>query len=215
MKLILLMLTVAAAAFFFSAKRAKEASSTPSSWVKEPPLINLSPNYINLIFLGFRNVYDNFVSIWAIHYLASNDHSVYDLDQLEDLLLKISAKEHRRETLYMFSCFVLSQLGRPESCVPIINAGIEMLPHSWRLPLTLGFIYMEDLNDNSKAAIYYSACAERENSPTYVKSVARKLAARDEASLEDLENSLAEVLQIPEDSDLYKILKERNEEKEE
>ena len=195
--------------FWLTANKSSEAYERPESAVREPPLINLSSRTISMLFLGFKHIYDDFISIWAVHYLANPDPSIYDLDQLDKMLKKIAISRQRRETTYIFSCFVLSQLGRPESCPAILEIGMQVLPTSWRIPLTLGFIYTDDLNDPRKAAIYYNVCSEREFSPSYIKSVARKLAVRGGTTLEELEHSVAEVLGISEDSELYKVVKQK------
>ena len=211
MKLFIKLLVFAAAAGFFwvTAVHSHEAYKRPDSEVREPPLINLSSRTIAMLFLGFKHVYDDFLSIWAVHYLASPNPSIYETDALEKMLMKIAISRQRRETTYIFSCFVLSQLDRPQACPPILELGMEVLPGSWRIPLTLGFIYTEDLNDPRKAAIYYNVCSEREHSPSYIKSVARKLAQRGGTTLEELDSSVAEVLGISEESELYKILKRK------
>lgn len=205
----LMVLIAAAGLFWVTAVHSHEAYKRPESEVREPPLINLSSRTIAMLFLGFKHVYDDFLSIWAVHYLASPDPSIYDVDALENMLRKIARSRQRRETTYIFSCFVLSQLDRPQACPPILELGMEVLPGSWRIPLTLGFVYTEDLNDPLKAAIYYNVCAEREYSPSYIKSVARKLAQQGGTTLEELDSSVAEVLGISEDSELYKILKRK------
>ena len=205
-----LLVFVAAAGFFWvTAVYSYEAYQRPASEVREPPLINFSSRTIAMLFLGFKQVYDDFLSIWAVHYLASPDPTIYDVDALEKMFNKIAQSRQRRETTYIFSCFVLSQLGRPQACPQILELGMEVLPSSWRIPLTMGFIYTEDLNDPRKAAIYYNVCSEREHSPSYIKSVARKLAQRGGTTLEALDSSVAEVLGISEDSELYKILKRK------
>ena len=205
----LLMLIAAAGLFWVTAVHSHEAYQRPDSEVREPPLINLSPRAIAMLFLGFKHIYDDFISIWAVHYLASPNPSIYDVDALEKMLRKIALSRQRRETTYIFSCFMLSQLDRSQACPPILEIGMEVLPGSWRIPLTMGFIYTEDLNDPRKAAIYYNVCSEREYSPSYIKSVARKLAQRGGTTLEALDRSVAEVLGISEDSELYKILKRK------
>ena len=205
----LLVLIAAAGLFWVTAVHSYEAYKRPDSEVREPPLINLSSRTVAMLFLGFKQVYDDFLSVWAVHYLASPNPSIYDVDALEKMLKKIALSRQRRETTYIFSCFVLSQLGRPQACPPILEIGMEVLPGSWRIPLTMGFIYTEDLNDPRKAAIYYNVCSEREHSPSYIKSVARKLAQRGGTTLEALDSSVAEVLGISEDSELYKILKRK------
>ncbi len=205
----LLVLVVAACLFWVTAVHSHEAYKRPDHEVQEPPLINLSARVISVLFLGFKQIYDDFLSIWAVHYLASPNPSIYDLDALERMLHKIARSRQRRETTYIFSCFVLSQLGRPQACPPILELGMEVLPNSWRIPLTLGFIYTEDLNDPRKAAIYYNVCSTREYSPSYIKGVARKLAQRGGTTLEALDHSVAEVLGISKESELYKILKRK------
>ena len=205
----LIVLVATAGLFWVTAVHSHEAYKRPEGEVSEPPLINLSSRTIAMLFLGFKHIYDDFLSLWAVHYLASPDPTIYDLDALEKMLNKIATSRQRRETTYIFSCFVLSQLGRPQSCPPILELGMEVLPTSWRIPLTLGFIYTDDLNDPRKAAIYYNVCSEREYSPSYIKSVARKLAQRGGTTLEALDSSVAEVLGISEDSELYKVLKRK------
>lgn len=205
----LLVIIVAASLFWVTAVHSHEAYKRPDSEVRDPPLINLSSRTIAMLFLGFKHVYDDFLSVWAVHYLASPDPSIYDIDALEHMLSKIARSRQRRETTYIFSCFMLAQLGRPQTCPVILELGMEVLPGSWRIPLTLGHIYAEDLNDPRKAAIYYNVCAEREHSPNYIKNVARKLAQRGGTTLEQLNTSVAEVLGISEDSELYKILKRK------
>lgn len=195
--------------FVLTSTRAREATQLPDSFVNYPPLIDIPERYISLMFLGFRNMYENFLAIWTTHYLVSPTVEDYDLDQLDKMFKKVANVRHRREYLYMLSCYVIANLKRPESCVDIITAGMERLPESWRLPLVLGSIYMEDLDDPRRAAIYFNVCSERENSPDYIKNVARKLAERGNTTLDALEHSVADVLGIPEDSDLYKIIKRR------
>ncbi|MDE3269845.1 MAG: hypothetical protein OYH77_06140 [Pseudomonadota bacterium] len=203
------LVVVSVLCFVLTSTRAREATSLPDSFVRTPPLVDIPERYVSMMFLGFRNTYENFLAIWTTHYLVSPTVEKYDLDQLEKMFKKVASMKHRREYLYMLSCYVIANLKRPEACVDIITAGMERLPESWRLPLVLGSIYMEDLDDPIKAAIYYKVCSEREHSPDYIKNVARKLAEQGGTTLDSLERSVADVLGIPEDSDLYKIIKRR------
>ena len=203
------LVVVSVSFFVLTSTRAREATKLPDSFVNNPPLVDIPDRYISMMFLGFRNIYENFLAIWTTHYLVNPTIEKYNLDQLDTMFKKVAKVRHRREYLYMLSCYVIASLKRPESCVDIITAGMERLPESWRLPMVLGFIYMEDLDDPRKAAIYYNVCSERENSPKYIKNVARKLAERGNTTLDTLEHSVADVLGIPKDSDLYKIIKRR------
>ena len=204
-----LLIVLAVSFFAITALKAREAERLPDSFVRDPPLIDMPTDILSMVFLGFRNVYENFVSIWAVHYLAAPDVTVYDVDQLDRMLKKVANMRHRRETLYVFSCFILSTLQRPEACVDILTTAMEVMPESWRVPFTLGIIYMEDLNDFRKAAIYLNMCSERKYSPTYIKNVARRLAIKGSTTLEKLEHSVADILGISEDSELYKVIKRK------
>ena len=195
--------------FIFTSHRAQQGRITSESTVRMPPWINLSPLTISLLTLGFKAAYDDFLAIWIVHYLASPDTSIYDLDSLDNMLQKTAAIRHPLESIYMFSCFTLTMLKRPRSCETILHTGMEVLPDGWRLPLTMGFVYAFDLDEPRKAAIYYNACSERENAPTYIKNVARKLAKKGGVTLNQLDNSLAEILGISENSKIYKVLKQK------
>ena len=211
MSLVLKLLVLVAAAVFFVAvaQRSYELVERSDFEVREPPLINVSPRTISLLFLGFKNIYDDLLAIWAVHYLASNEPEKYDQDQFDSLLQKVSRMQHSIESIYMFSCFVLTMVKRPLSCIPILRLGIEVMPRSWRLPLTMGFVYSFELDEPAKGAIYYNVCSEREDAPEYIKGTARKLAKKGNTTLEELDRSMAEILGIPEDSEFYKILKKK------
>ena len=205
----LLVLVVAAVFFVAVAQRSHELVARSEFEIREPPLVNLSPRTVSLLFLGFKNIYDDLLAIWAVHYLASDEPEKYDQDKFDLFLQKISRMRHSIESIYMFSCFVLTMVERPLSCVPILQTGMEVMPHSWRLPLTMGFVYSFELDEPAKAAIYYNVCSERENAPEYIKGTASKLAKKGNTTLEELDRSMAEILGISEDSEFYKILKKK------
>lgn len=205
-----ILLVLSSGVFFVVAShRAQQWRVASDSVVRMPPWINLSPRTISLLTLGFKAAYDDFLAIWVVHYLASPDASVYDLDSLDRMLQRVAAIRHPLESIYMFSCFTLTMLKRPRSCESILHTGMEVLPDGWRLPLTMGFVYAFDLDEPKKAAIYYNACSERRHAPTYIKNVARKLAKKGGVTLNQLDNSMAEILGISEDSKIYRVLKQK------
>jgi hypothetical protein len=166
--------------------------ATESYRLVEPaPLSSIEPRILNIITLGFRGVYDDFLSIWTIQFLADARLKNFATDEVFAAIKSTTRQRPKIESIYMLSCFVLAlDLNRPDLCKEIIIDGMNALPDSWRLPVTQGFIYAYKLNDFANAAIFYSLAASRPGAPSFLKKLSQNMIEKNELSVEDMQTSL-------------------------
>jgi len=203
MKRMLYILVVAglAALFAFSKERTRELGVNSYRLLSLPPLVQLHPKLIDAITLGHRGLYDDFISIWLLQILMSDDLPTVTADELNDVSLAILKQRPKLESIYMLTCFILARdYGRSELCHQIIHLGLELFPNSWRLPVTLGFMYAFQLNDKERASAYYHMAASRPDAPKYFATAAQKMAAGETADSSDLETSLDLIFSADPDS---------------
>ncbi len=154
-----------------------------------PPLSNLQPAFVNVVTLGFKNVYDDFVSIWLIQSLV--DSRKRDPEKLVAAVRSVIRHHPKLETTYLLPCFVLFRdFNRPDVCQEIIIAGLQAFPSSWRLPMTQGYVHYFLLKQPAQAASFFMMAASRPKSPPYVKRLVSKLLRENNLSAEDLQMSL-------------------------
>ena len=77
------------------------------------------------------------------------------LTRLEKMLSKVAVSRQRRETTYIFSCFVLSQLGRPQACPSILELGMEGVARQLAYSADIGFyLHRRPQRPRARRAIY-------------------------------------------------------------
>lgn len=184
-----------------------------ASWrlVAAPPLAQLDTARLNMLMLGHRGLYDDFVAVWAIQFLAEPSLTkIATAESVNNAIRAITRHQVRLESLYLISCFVLAlDFNRPEYCEGISVDGLKAFPNSWRIPMTQGFIAAFKQNDNLKAASFLEIAASRPNSPPYVAKVAQKLALKSSASGEDLNETLNMLREVPGGTRIIEVLRER------
>lgn len=121
----------------------------------------------------------------------------------------------------MLSCFVLGlDLKRADLCKEVIIDGMKAMPDSWRIPITMGFMYAYQLNDVSNAVIYYSLAASRPDAPDFLKKLSVNMLEKNSISVQELQESLENMFDAPGGSKVGAFLndlmqKKREKEKEE
>lgn len=171
-----------------------------------PPLAGMKTSLVNLLLLGQKPVYDDFISIWLLQALV-DQRKGKDADGMQRAINSVVHHEPKLESIYMLSCFVMmDDMGRPEACQDITLAGLRAFPQSWRLPMTQGFVEYFKLKRPAQAASFFMMAASRRDSPDYVQKVARKLLTTNEVSEEDLQSSLALLKETGSDEAFRKML---------
>ena len=166
--------------------------------VEPAPLSSIEPRILGIITLGFRGVYDDFLSIWTIQFLADARLKDFTTDEVFAAIKSTTRQRPKIESIYLLSCFVLAlDLNRPDLCKEIIIDGMNALPDSWRLPVTQGFMYAYKLNDIPNAAIFYSLAASRPGAPPYLQKLSANMIEKNELSVEDMQSSLSNMFDKP------------------
>lgn len=176
---------------------AKTFESARASYrlVEPPPLSQLDRRILDIATLGFKGVYDDFLSIWSIQFLADENIKAQDPGILFNAMKAITRQRPQIESIYLLSCFVFTfDLQKPEYCKELIIDGMAAMPDSWRLPMTQGFIYSSRLNDYANGAAFYAIAASRPGAPAYLKSLSYRLAEKSSLSPDDLRGSLEQIL---------------------
>lgn len=174
-----------------------------------PPLTDLDPRFLNIVTLGHRGLYDDFVNIWMLQVLFDERLASQSADDVYRTLLKVTRNQPKIESLYMVSCFVLAiDFQRPELCQQITLDGLKAFPDSWRIPVTQGFMYAYKMNDVKNAAMYYGLAASREDAPDFLKKLAVNMVERNQLSVEELQTTLENLLSVPGGTRFGTFLKE-------
>ncbi len=182
-----------------------------SSWKKlsPPPLTLVSEDLINPFILGHRRLFDDFITLWTIQIILDPNLKSYATDSMmTEFFRKTLSQRPKVESLYLLSCFTMAiDFDRPDACVEIGKWGIEAFPESWRIPMTLGFIYNFKLGDKLGAAGYYAIAANQKNSPAWVASLAKKLATADLSQSTDLNSVLQTLSNVPGGTKLLEMIR--------
>ncbi len=175
-----------------------------------PALADLDTRLINILTLGHRGLYDDFITIYALQYLIEPDILKLPATDVQKAIRTVSRHRPKIESFYMLSCFVLSlDMKSPELCEPVCLDGMAALPHSWRIPATQGFVYMSLLKDKARAALWYEMAGSKPGAPAYMKSLAGKLAAQAEINISDIEDTLRSLSEVEGGSRLTEFLEQQ------
>lgn len=145
--------------------------------LERPPLYNLPPKVIDLVTLGHRGAYDDFVFLWLLQQIFSDpQHPLPSAEEVERKIGMVLPLEIPIEGLYLASCFVLGlTYHRPEGCLEIATHGLKALPLSWTIPMTQGYMYAFAQDQPAQGAFFYLYAARQPKAPKYLKSLAEKL----------------------------------------
>jgi hypothetical protein len=193
-------LLIGAAAFGvkFGADRSFELNRGRIKLVTPPPLSSLDRKIIDIVTLGQRALYDDFMNVWMIQILGDPAVKSENADAIAKTVYQVTRLKPKVESMYMLPCFILGlDFNRPELCERMIIDGLAAFPESWRLPMTQGFMFAFKLNDPAKAAGFYSLAASRPQSPPYVGSLAKKLLNKESVSQEDVNTALELMFKVP------------------
>jgi hypothetical protein len=198
--LVVIWAAVLAAATFAVTDRTSAAARASYQLIAPPPLADLDPRFLDLLTLGHRDLYDDFLTVWTIEMLADEQLKQHDPDKVNAALLQTLRHRPKVESLYMLACFVMGlDLNKPEHCEALTLAGLEALPRSWRIPVTQGFMYAYRMNDTKSAAMYYGLAASRPGAPAYLHTLALKLVSGEATGLTipQMQQTLDAILDVP------------------
>jgi hypothetical protein len=155
-----------------------------------PPLSTLPTPVIEILTLGHKNLYEDFINIWLLQTLVDNRKGS-DAEAMMNMIRSVFRHHPKFETTYMLSCMVMySEFNRPDYCQEIILSGLKAFPTSWRLPMTQGYVQYFHLKQPAQAASFFMMAASRPKSPAYVQNIVKKLLSSPELTADDLQKSL-------------------------
>lgn len=172
-----------------------------------PPLAQLSPSFVNILTLGNKALYDDFINLWLLQMLVAPERPI-ESERLLTTIRAVIRHKPKFETLYLLSCFTLYlDYKRPEACQEIILAGLEAFPQSWRLPMTQAYVHYFLLKEPAQAASFFQMAASRPGSPAYVQNLVKKLISENQLDTDDLESSLQILSSQPAGAEFIKVLR--------
>jgi hypothetical protein len=155
-----------------------------------PPLSHVKPEFLNILLLGHKPIYEDFISVWLLQTIMQ-EGVTKEFEPMMSQIRSVIRHEPKLETTYMLSCFIMiKELKHPEVCQEIILAGLRAFPMSWRLLMTQAYVEFAEMNHPAQAASFFMMAAQRENAPDYVKKAAKKLLETKTLTSEDLEASM-------------------------
>lgn len=182
-------------ALWWSSGKIVQSTQSESQFLRLPPLVDLDTRLIDILTLGHRGLYDDFMAIWTLQILMDGRVTKTPVEELQKVIKRVTRHHPKIESLYLLSGFVLGlDRGRPDLTESILQDGIRGLPGSWRIPLTMGFLAQYKLEDSPRAAVYYGIAAQNPESPPYIKSLAAKLQQKQNLTPDDLQQTINSIL---------------------
>ncbi len=180
-------------------RRTQAASRRSHPLLEAVPLSQLDPRIIDVLTLGHRGVYDDFLAVWLVQMVTDPQLLQADPNQLHGILQTALRQQPKLESVYMLACFVMTfDLRHPEFCESYATEGMKALPQSWRLPATAGYVAAFRIRDPDKASLYYTLAAGQPGAPDYFKSFGAKLATRAELTGAEREQAMKElIIRVP------------------
>lgn len=159
---------------------------------EHPPFSSLQRPIINVLLLGQKELYDDFIHLWTTQYLASKEIFKKDPKQLEQILRRIAHLKVRSPYFYQVSCFrFIFDFKTPWLCEEIAKIGMAVAPESWIIPAILGYAFMEQ-EDYHQAARFFTLAGKIEGSPDYFKEVGSSLLVKKGVPWEEVLQAMAE-----------------------
>jgi hypothetical protein len=173
-----LLLILSGTALWFVSERMTHREKMRVVDVGLPPFASMDRRMAELIFLGHKGAYDDFLSIWAIQYLNDKDFiATVDPEKLFKVMSKVAELDLKVESFYLLSCFVFAfELKKPEKCESFAIHGLKAKPNAWKLAMTQGFVAGFLTKEPLKAAGFYKIASEAPYAPDYVRRVAHRFA---------------------------------------
>jgi hypothetical protein len=160
-----------------------------------PPLGRMNTQFINLLTLGHRGLYDDFATIWSLQALMDMRLADVPPEEVQRAILAVTRHGPQIESLYSLTCYILAfDFKRPDLCERITVDGIKALPDSWRIPMIQGYLYYGPLQNTPNAALYYGLAASKEDCPPFLKKLASNLVQKNSLDPEDLDALARELL---------------------
>jgi hypothetical protein len=193
--LLLLWLACILMALWWSSGRIVQTDQPQAQFLRPPPLVDLDTRLINILTLGHRGLFDDFMAIWILQILVDPKASQVPSEELQKVIKRVTRHNPRIESLYLLAGFVLGlDHRRPDLTESILRDGMRGLPGSWRIPLTMGFLAQNKLEDLPLATVYYSIAAQNPGSPPYIQSLATKLLQKQNLTPDDLHQTINSIL---------------------
>ena len=207
-KLLVIIWTIGLVGVFLPVSRhARRNSQARATLFEKPALADIDVRLVNVLTLGHRGLYDDFLAIHSLQYLVDQKLVNVDPKVTRETLMVAARQSPKVQSFYMLGCFAFAyDLKHPEWCEELNLIGANALPEGWRIPLTQGFIFMNEMKDQGAAAKWYALAASRPGAPSYVGSLANKLAQKSDLTVDDLAKSLEMMVDAPGGSKLRDIL---------
>ncbi|MCX6126490.1 MAG: hypothetical protein NTV34_17280 [Proteobacteria bacterium] len=174
-----------------------------------PPMSQWSPRAVSIASLGHRGLYEDFSVIWLLQLLAEPDiKAIGKPEQIYQAIIPVLRQTPKIESIYLLSCTVLAiDLKEPKYCEEITLLGLKAFPESTYIPMTQGFVFSFLLNQRAKAAPYYGLAASRPNAKDYVKRIALKFAQEAGSNINDLNDSMELLKDMPGGTKLLEMMR--------
>lgn len=176
-----------------------------------PPLVEMDPRVIDVLTMGHRGLYDDFINIWAIQILMDEATRREKPDDVADALAKITRHAPKLESLYMLTCFVMAlDLKRPDLCVRFTMDGLAAFPHSWKIPMTQASVLAFRMRKPAEAAPFFELAGSKPGAPPYFTSLAKKLREKAAVTSDELSKGLDYLDELPGGTRLKEAILEDN-----
>ena len=184
----------------------QDAALAPTA-AEVAPLSFIHPDHLDAVILGQKQLYDDFLQLWLLQRLG-DPPSADGGERLLGAIRSVIRHQPKIESLYLVSCIGLfNDYHHPEHCQEIVLAGLKVMPQSWKLPMMQGYVHNFLLDQPGLAAAFFDHAAALPSSPPYVKSLAKRLAAKEGMSLEEARKNLELLLWDNAGSGLQRFIK--------
>ncbi|MBC61867.1 MAG: hypothetical protein CMP11_05360 [Zetaproteobacteria bacterium] len=181
-----IVLLLALLTLFHSAEKLKKF--LPDRSQELPAYVHLKKPYLDILTLGHRHLYEDYVHIWLIQDLipGQQQKQTLSLENISQKINLISTQQPTIESFFLLSCFVLAfDFESPKMCEYPLSQGMKALPQSWKIPMLQGYLYAYEQNLPKLGSVFYKKASSHKNAPQFLKQLSNKLASKKTSSEDD------------------------------
>ena len=172
-------------------------------------LVGLSSQAIDILTLGFKRVYEDYIFIDLLQDISSAKKKPIAASVMTEKINAIANSKISIYSFYPLTCFVLAyDYQTPQGCDYPIKVAMGLYPDNWYLPSLLGFMYTFKRADPLRGSLYYHLAGQKKGAPKYLSNFANKLKS-EQVTKEDLKAASEWILNSPHGESWARFLKQR------
>ncbi len=129
-----------------------------------------------ILSLGHASLIDDLVYLEFLNVFQQKKTQTLSSESWHSYFISVIKIHPKIETIYLLVCYKMNfEWKKPEGCESVLKVGAMLLKDSWKIPFTLGYLYVFYWHNFPEASFYYDKASQVQGAPAFFKSFAKKL----------------------------------------